>query len=619
MAGRSPAPIRIALLAGIIAAVGGVITVRALRPEPSVQPAAPPVAGSIPPPPFVESEYLNTRPDASYVGTAACVGCHKANHDSYLLTPHSKALADLDPAAEPPDGTYEHKASGRTYRVYRENGKLRHEETLRDPSGRVVARVDMPIKYVIGSGHFCRSYLVEADGFLDESPITWYTGRSKYDMSPGYDFPTHWSFERPITHGCMKCHCGGVSAEGTVHKLTVREAAVGCENCHGPGSKHVELMKTKKLAPGEADLTIVNPSKLPRPLMEAICGECHLGSAASVRLRGRGPDDYRPGMPLSNQRIDYRFAGAEGSMTVTGHLEQLRLSKCYINSNLSCLTCHDPHARQKPADPVAFHKQQCLSCHKPESCHAAATARAATKPADNCVTCHMPRGDTDIPHLAFTHHRIGIHDKKANATPTDVPELEPMDDESKLSPADRKRNLALAYVAAHGKRGYEKFATEFEDRARSLFEEAYRMGLRDPETTQWLARLNLRHDPDRAADFARQVLEAPNAHPEMRSFALMMLANLDNNEHRYGPAIEKLRELVKLRRQADDWRFLGDCLMFGGDAAAAADAYLKAVEIRPFRPKNHAGLAEAYRRLGKTPQFQEQQALADWLQAAKQE
>ncbi len=219
MTPRSSARLRAALLALPLVALVGYFVWQAVRPDPNsdpstsasatspARPSAPPVP--VPPPPSAGSEYLNTKPDAAYVGTAACVGCHKTNHQSYLLTAHSQALADVDPDGEPPDATFEHKPSGRTYRVYRESGKLRHEETLKDAKGKVVARLDYPVRYLVGSGHFCRTYLIEVDGFLLESPITYYTGRKQYDLSPGYDFAQHWSFERQVTQGCLKCHSGG--------------------------------------------------------------------------------------------------------------------------------------------------------------------------------------------------------------------------------------------------------------------------------------------------------------------------------------------------------------------------------------------------------------------------
>ncbi len=162
-------------------------------------PSPPPVAEkTFPLPPYSESRFLNTGPEARYIGVAACAGCHAKKHESYLLTTHSRALSDVDPGVEPPDGSFDHKPSGRSYRVYRRDGQLRHEELLRTAEGQEIARVDLPVRYLVGSGNYSRTYLVEADGFLQESPITWYTAKSKWDLSPGYDAPRHMSFERPV-------------------------------------------------------------------------------------------------------------------------------------------------------------------------------------------------------------------------------------------------------------------------------------------------------------------------------------------------------------------------------------------------------------------------------------
>ena len=82
-----------------------------LKRERGPQPAA---EAPFPLPPYSESHFLNTGPDAQYVGTAACAECHHENHRSYLLTDHSRSLADVSPAAEPPDGSFYHQASGRS-------------------------------------------------------------------------------------------------------------------------------------------------------------------------------------------------------------------------------------------------------------------------------------------------------------------------------------------------------------------------------------------------------------------------------------------------------------------------------------------------------------------------
>ncbi|HVS35327.1 MAG TPA: cytochrome c3 family protein, partial [Gemmataceae bacterium] len=382
------------------------LAVRWMLPKPLRPPASP-----FPLPSYSDSRYLNTKPGAEYVGAAVCAACHKDRHASYLLTAHSRSLSDLDPTTEPPDAAFVHQASGRSYRVYRQDGQLRHEEVLRSDDGNEVARVDLSVRYLIGSGHYCRSYLVEVDGFLHESPLTWYTAKQRWGLSPGYDFAQHWSFGRPIRVGCAACHAGRVeAADGSADRLILREKAIGCESCHGPGSIHTAFHRAGRTAPGAEDLTIVNPGKLPRALLEDVCAACHLNGPAAITVRGRRTGDYRPGMPLTDYRVDYRFDQGNEQMTVVGHMEQLRQSKCYQKSpDLSCLTCHDPHQSEKPKDWVAFYRRKCLDCHDSHPCRLDEAERRRKQPADDCSACHMPRSGTDIPHIAFTHHRIGLH------------------------------------------------------------------------------------------------------------------------------------------------------------------------------------------------------------------
>src|SRR5947209_6867206 len=96
-------------LVGLSAVVGAAVVVW-LHLKPSM-PSSP--DGSFPLPAYSASRFLNSGPEARYIGADACAECHREQHRSYLLTAHSQALSDLDPRAEPPDGAFEHRLSGR--------------------------------------------------------------------------------------------------------------------------------------------------------------------------------------------------------------------------------------------------------------------------------------------------------------------------------------------------------------------------------------------------------------------------------------------------------------------------------------------------------------------------
>jgi hypothetical protein len=52
---------------------------------------------------------------------------------------------------------------------------------------------------------------------------------------------------------------------------------------------------------------------------------------------------------------------------------------------MSCSTCHDPHAPERPA---AEYSARCLECHQPAQC--GAVRKLGPQLASNCIDCHMP-------------------------------------------------------------------------------------------------------------------------------------------------------------------------------------------------------------------------------------
>ena len=50
---------------------------------------------------------------------------------------------------------------------------------------------------MLGSGRQGASYLIDRDGFLFQSPISWYAQQRRWDLSPGYQ-KTNAHFDRVI-------------------------------------------------------------------------------------------------------------------------------------------------------------------------------------------------------------------------------------------------------------------------------------------------------------------------------------------------------------------------------------------------------------------------------------
>ena len=473
-------------------------------------------------PEIAPSRFRNASKAVGYVGTRECMDCHREEHNSYLQTTHSRSLGEIDVSKEPPNAEYRHELSGRSYRVYRDGATLRLREFIQDSDGREVVLADHAARFALGSGNYSRMYLVKEGDFLIEAPITWYPRRASWGMSAGYEKDPHQrGFTRAISAGCLNCHAGRVETIGGGERLHVDEMAISCERCHGPGELHVKERKAGLPIPGGVDDSIVNLRYLSRERQEDICAQCHLSAAADVAVRGRGKVDFRPGMRMADFVVSYRIDRPESAMKVSGQIEQMRLSRCYIESKtMTCTTCHDPHSVPSEAEKVGHYRDKCLSCHKIDSCGLPVKTRMERQPKDNCTACHMPRGPTEIPHFTFTNHRVGVHTAKADDRLDESDRLVPVGDISFLPEIERRRLLGLAHGVFAGKLAgglndetrydpfYRELAKDFKERGRLILEDVRARGLRDPDVEDFFSRLNWRVNPDLCIEHAELALKA---------------------------------------------------------------------------------------------------------------
>jgi predicted CXXCH cytochrome family protein len=358
--------------------------------------------------------YRNVRPEVRYVGDSVCAQCHGDLAETYRRHPMGRSFAPIsqalsveryDQAADNPSDK-----EGFQFLVERHDGRVFHKEFCRDaPAGSVRELATEEVHYVMGSGRRGRTYLIERDGYVFQSLISWYSQPGVWDLTPG--FQVREQFERPAQPSCLFCHCNQVEpVTDTINRYQVpifRGHAIGCERCHGPGELHVQAASSGQEI-GSAD-TIVNPRRLAPALRDAVCQQCHLQGEVRVVRHGRQLFDYRPGLPLHLflsvfvRAEEFTEGPASGS-----HTEQIYGSRCFRESQgkLGCISCHDPHTLPDPRERVAYYRNRCLGCHAEQSCALPSPLRLAKNRADDCVGCHMPRTDSKIVHRAVTDHRI---------------------------------------------------------------------------------------------------------------------------------------------------------------------------------------------------------------------
>ncbi len=358
-----------------------------------------------------ESPWKNARPDVKYVGAAACARCHTDIAATFAQHPMGRSLTPIRAAPAVGlggrDGATSFQAGRSRLTVERRAGREVHREAMVDEQGNVLAQIEAEVAFALGSGSRGISYLVEHDGRLFESPISWYSQKGTWELSPGYEVHNV-HFDRPIEPQCLFCHSDGARpVELSVNKYETpifQGHAIGCERCHGPGELHA---RGQKVVDGR-DLTIVNPRHLGPSLRGAVCEQCHIVGDQTVDRLGHQPFDYRPGLPSIAFQAMYAVVNEVGRKAV-GHVEQMKLSRCFRESQgrLGCTSCHDPHMAPSPEQRITYFRDRCLECHESASCKLDDAARRAQSREDSCIQCHMPKAKTiDVVHVAATDHRV---------------------------------------------------------------------------------------------------------------------------------------------------------------------------------------------------------------------
>ena len=278
----------------------------------------------------------------------------------------------------------------------------------RDSSGRVVARNEAEVQFVLGSGNQGSSFLIDHDGFLFQSAISWYAQQRRWDLSPGYQ-KNNAHFDRVVVSTCLYCHANRVEpVEGTINRYQTpifRGHAVGCERCHGPGELHV---KGTRVVDGR-DMTIVNPADLEPALRDGVCEQCHLLGHQRVVKLDRRDEDFRPGLSFDQVWSVFERTTGSAADRFVGQVEQMHESRCFRASGgrLGCISCHDPHRLPEPAERVSYYRDRCLECHADRGCRLPTAVRRERSRDDDCIGCHMPRSRTsDVVHTAAINHRI---------------------------------------------------------------------------------------------------------------------------------------------------------------------------------------------------------------------
>jgi predicted CXXCH cytochrome family protein len=434
---------------------------------------------------------------AAYVGSAQCKACHERAFSEWQETWHSKMLRAPD---KPPKvvGNFnttvrfegvDALAPGDSFTQPQRPKKKVHFDvitsekdgkysfTIQD-NDRTQAHNDQTydVVWVLG-GNWEETYHVKIKDYLFPAPLRWSVKFGEWEL--GLFQPENWvtyvegtdppratprkpddflaasTFDskklqiptiRASDAGCMGCHTTGAEfvriesapGSGLFHwQMTGGEPSIGCERCHGPGSKHVaeaEAAKNANIKLGAT--TIVHGLKDLSPRQQSqICAQCHgrmmhrngemafpyrtvsvnerhflpgdLDVADQVRmwsysgvdtdLSDRVREWRHPDAPTANltNETSYFWPNEWGKKS-RPQWQDFSRSIHASKAGVSCSTCHAFHGKKRDYQLRMDRQELCTDCH-----NASGLAKQPNKEiyagsphAEDgvvCVDCHMPR------------------------------------------------------------------------------------------------------------------------------------------------------------------------------------------------------------------------------------
>ena len=351
----------------------------------------------------------------THVGSAACRECHVDQYQRWQASQHAVAIQVADDQTVLGDFSgVKFRQRGVTSEFFRRDGRF--VVRTDGPDGKLA---DFEVRHTFGV-YPLQQYLVELDGGRVQAlGIAWDTrpkdqgGQRWFHLYPNeridHTDELHWTRrQQNWNYMCSDCHSTAVrknfDATAGTYATEWQEITVGCEACHGPGSRHVELARQAASAGTEASggLTVafderrgaawvIDPAtgNASRTISRTtskeldVCAQCHA-------RRGQFSDDYRPGEPFTDHYLPSLLVAGlyypDGQQRDEVFNWGSFLSSRMHEKGVTCGDCHDPHGGKLHAPGNAV----CAQCHSAAKYDAPAHHfHEPGTPGAACASCHM--------------------------------------------------------------------------------------------------------------------------------------------------------------------------------------------------------------------------------------
>jgi Tfp pilus assembly protein PilF len=301
----------------------------------------------------------------TFVGSLKCKECHQKEYDKWLNSNHDHAM---DVANETTVlGNFNNalfEAHGITSRFYKKDGKFFVH--TQGPEGKMG---DFEVSYTFGWFPL-QQYLVPfPGGRLQCLPIAWDVREKKwYPLYPKEPLdPKDWLYWTNAAQNwngmCAECHSTDLKKNFDIktntYKTTWSDIDVGCEACHGPGSRHVQWAEMPDMARPRVENfeLVVKTSGIGSRKLVELCAPCHSRRAALgdyTHAEADLLDSMLPG--LLAEELYFPDGQILDEVYVYGSFTQ---SKMY-HRDVRCSNCHDVHSLKVIKEGNGL----CLQCHR---------------------------------------------------------------------------------------------------------------------------------------------------------------------------------------------------------------------------------------------------------------
>jgi tetratricopeptide (TPR) repeat protein len=312
-----------------------------------------------------QADAVISNPEPTFVGSVECKDCHNPEYDTWLGSHHDLAMDVANETSVLGDfNDAEFTLHGITSRFYRKDDK--YFVHTNGPGG---AMGDFEITHTFG-WYPLQQYLVPfPGGRLQTLPIAWDAKQNRWFQVPpeGPTDPVDWLYWTNAAQNwngmCAQCHSTNLKKnydpETDSYETSWSDIDVGCEACHGAGSRHVEWAQMSEMArPQTQNFELVQKTSdiNSRELVE-LCAPCHSrrGSMADeTHAKADLLDTYLPS--LLTEDLYFADGQIQDEVYVYGSFTQ---SKMYRH-DVRCNDCHDVHSIKL----VREGNELCLQCHR---------------------------------------------------------------------------------------------------------------------------------------------------------------------------------------------------------------------------------------------------------------